>query len=149
DNNKKEVQFVITLPTRELAQQVYQEVQTIIKLADKVEEWPAKLLIGGTDKVRMAEQLKSPPLIIVGTPGRILDHVKSGELSIYSARALVVDEADLMLDLGFIEEVDQLLVRSKENIQLLAFSATIPVRLEHFFKKYMNNPLHVMIKGHV
>ncbi|WP_368652096.1 DEAD/DEAH box helicase [Ornithinibacillus sp. 4-3] len=149
DETKQEVQFVITLPTRELAQQVYDEVRNMIQLAEKEEVWSTKLLVGGTDKLKMAEQLKRPPHIIVGTPGRILDHVKDGSLSIYSAHAFVVDEADLMLDLGFIEEVDQLLVRCKRDIQLLAFSATIPVRLEHFFRKYMDNPLHVIIKGHL
>src|SRR5699024_4222308 len=96
----------------------------------------AKLLVGGTDRQKMAEKLKSPPQIIVGTPGRILDLVNENAISIYSASTFVIDEADLMLDLGFIKEVDQLLVRSKKDIQLLVFSATIPQRLEHFFKKY-------------
>src|SRR5699024_12770837 len=63
----------------------------------------------------------------------------------YSAHTFVVDEADLMLDLGFITEVDQLLIRAKSDIQLLAFSATIPERLEHFFKKYLKNPQYVKI----
>lgn len=148
ESDKKEVQFVITAPTRELATQLYGEVRNIITLADKTKEWNAKLLVGGTDKQKMTEKLKTPPHIIVGTPGRILDLVKSGALSIYTAKSFVVDEADLMLDLGFIEEVDQLLVRSKQDIQLLVFSATIPQRLQHFFKKYIKNPLNVKINEH-
>src|SRR5699024_5152246 len=91
------------------------------------------------------EKLKHPPHIIVGTPGRILDLVKEDALSIYSATAFVIDEADLMLDLGFINDVDQLLIRSKKDVQLLVFSATIPQSLEHFFKKYLKSPLHVKI----
>lgn len=142
---KREVQFVITSPTRELALQLYKEVKTIIEYADKDGEWIPKLIVGGTEKKKMADQLRVPPHIIVGTPGRILDLVKDGAISVYSATTFVVDEADLMLDLGFIDDVDQLLVRSKRDIQLLAFSATIPQRLEHFFKKYLENPLHVKI----
>lgn len=147
--DKREVQFVITSPTRELALQLYQEVKKIIEYAGQEGEWIPKLVVGGTEKKKMAEQLRVPPHIIVGTPGRILDLVKDGAISIYSATSFVVDEADLMLDLGFIDDVDQLLVRSKRNIQLLAFSATIPQRLQHFFKKYLENPLHVKIDDHL
>lgn len=145
DVTKREVQFVITAPTRELATQIHEEVKKIIHYADKEHKWISKLLVGGTDKQRMAKKLGVPPHIIVGTPGRILDLVKDGAVSIYSATAFVIDEADLMLDLGFINEVDQLLVRSRKDIQLLVFSATIPQRLEHFFKKYLMNPIHVKI----
>ncbi|WP_042223437.1 DEAD/DEAH box helicase [Oceanobacillus manasiensis] len=148
DTNKREVQFVITAPTRELATQLYDEVKRIIHYADREKQWVAKLLIGGTDKQKMAEKLKQPPHIIVGTPGRILDLVKDDAISIYSAKSFVVDEADLMLDMGFITDVDQLLVRSAKDIQLLVFSATIPQRLQHFFRKYLENPLYVKVQDH-
>lgn len=143
--DKREVQFVITSPTRELAQQLYNEVKKVIEYAGMDKKWVPKLLVGGKDRNKMADELKVPPHIIVGTPGRILDLVKDGAISIYSAQSFVVDEADLMLDLGFINEVDQLLVRSKKDIQILAFSATIPQRLEHFFKKYLDNPVRFQI----
>ncbi|MBP1947557.1 DEAD/DEAH box helicase [Virgibacillus litoralis] len=145
DASKREVQFVITAPTRELAMQIHEEVKKIIHYAGKKEIWNAKLLVGGTDKQKMMEKLKEPPHIIVGTPGRILDLVKEDALSLYSAKSFVIDEADLMLDLGFINDVDQLLIRARKDVQLLVFSATIPQRLEHFFKKYLENPLHVKI----
>ncbi|GGB29165.1 DEAD/DEAH box helicase [Virgibacillus dakarensis] len=143
--SNREVQFVITAPTRELAMQIHEEVKKIIHYAGKDHQWKAKLLVGGTDKQKMIEKLKEPPHIIVGTPGRILDLVKGEAISLYSARSFVIDEADLMLDLGFINDVDQLLVRCRKDIQLLVFSATIPQRLEHFFKKYLDNPLHVKL----
>src|SRR5699024_10215199 len=92
------VQAVITAPTRELASQLYNEVKKIIQYAGKEEEWFARLLVGGTDKQRMMDKLKKTPQIIVGTPGRILDMVYEGALSICSASSFVVDEADLMLD---------------------------------------------------
>ncbi|TRM12724.1 DEAD/DEAH box helicase [Lentibacillus cibarius] len=145
DPGKQEVQFVITAPTRELATQIYDEVKKIIDYAGKKGIWNAKLLVGGTDKQRMIEKLKEPPHIVVGTPGRILDLVKEQSLSIFSASAFVIDEADLMLELGFIQDVDQLLVRAHKDIQLLAFSATIPQQLEHFYRKYLENPLRVKI----
>ncbi|EQB35944.1 MULTISPECIES: DEAD/DEAH box helicase [Virgibacillus] len=145
-DDKSEVQLVITAPTRELATQLFDEVKKIITYAEK--QWKAKLLIGGTDKQKMMEKLKEPPHIIVGTPGRILDMVKEEALSIYSANSFVIDEADLMLDLGFINEVDQLLVRSHPSVQLLVFSATIPQRLQHFFKKYLEHPVYVKIEDH-
>ncbi|WP_156290713.1 DEAD/DEAH box helicase [Oceanobacillus salinisoli] len=148
DSSNREVQFVITAPTRELATQIYDEVRKIIQYANKEGKWIAKLLVGGTDKQKMVEKLKEPPHIIVGTPGRILDLVKEEALSIYSAASFVIDEADLMLDLGFIDDVDQLLIRSKRDIQLLVFSATIPQRLQHFFKKYLENPTYVKVDDH-
>src|SRR5690625_2953906 len=148
DPEKNHVQFVITAPTRELAMQLYDEVKKIIQYTDNENQWNLKLLTGGTDKQRMMEKLKEPPHIIVGTPGRILDLIKEDALSIFTAASFVMDEADLMLDLGFINEVDQLLVRSNRDIQLLVFSATIPQKLEHFLKKYLKNPTYVKIDEH-
>lgn len=147
DPNKNEVQCVITVPTRELAMQIFEEVRTIIKLAEKEDVWRTRLVIGGVDRERMMRRMNNPPHIIVGTPGRILDMVNNQAVSIYTATSFVIDEADLMLDLGFINEVDQLLVRSKKDIQTLVFSATIPNRLQHFFKKYLFNPVHVKIES--
>src|SRR5690625_347304 len=85
ESNKNEVQFVITSPTRELARQLYDEVRNMVKHANKEGEWTSRLLIGRSDRKRMAEDLKTLPNIIVGTPGRILDLVKDGALSIYTA----------------------------------------------------------------
>ncbi|QKY69475.1 DEAD/DEAH box helicase [Lentibacillus sp. CBA3610] len=145
ESSKQEVQVVLTAPTRELAMQIYEEVRKMIDYADMRGTWIAKLLVGGTDKQKMMDTLKRSPHIIVGTPGRILDLVQEGAISIYTASAFVIDEADLMLDLGFIRDIDQLLVRTAETIQILAFSATIPQQLEHFYRKYLENPLHVKI----
>jgi len=142
-----QVQFVITAPTRELATQIFEDVKNIIAYQNADDIWRAKLLIGGTDKKRMADKLKNVPHIVVGTPGRILEMVNQEALSIYESSSFVIDEADLMIDLGFINEVDQLLVKAKKDIQLLVFSATIPQRLEHFLKKYMENPLHIKIEN--
>src|SRR5699024_9427415 len=139
----------ITEPTHKLATQIYEEYKKVIRYAYQKHNLIAKLLVGGADRQRMAEKLKSPPHIIVGTPGKILDLVKENAISIYSATSFLTDEADLMLDLGFIKEVDQLLVRSEKDIQLLVISASIQQRFEHFFKKYLKNTLHVKIDEHL
>lgn len=149
DETKRDVQYVITAPTRELAVQLYNEVRKIITYAEKEGTWIARLLVGGEDRQKMAAGLRKPPHIVVGTPGRILDLVKEGSLSIYDATSFVIDEADLMLDLGFIKEVDQLLVRAQKNIQLIAFSATVPARLEQFLTKYLSQPVFIKIEGHI
>ncbi|WP_067836981.1 DEAD/DEAH box helicase [Amphibacillus sediminis] len=143
---KQEVQFVITSPTRELARQIFDEVKKVISFAGKEDEIKAKLFIGGTDKKRTIEKLREQPQIIVATPGRLLDLIKEGAIDLFSARSFVVDEADLMLDLGLIEEIDQMLVRANPDIQVLVFSATIPERLQPFLKKYLHQPSFFHIK---
>ncbi|TGB04283.1 DEAD/DEAH box helicase [Halobacillus salinus] len=147
EEDSNHVQFVVTAPTRELAIQIHEEVKKAVKLAGKDQVWRSKLLIGGTDKQKMVDKLSSrPPHIVVGTPGRILDMVKEEAIDLYQAKAFVLDEADLMLDLGFIEDVDQILVRMDEEVQMLVFSATIPERLQPFLKKYLTNPKHIEIQ---
>lgn len=143
DESKQEVQTIVTAPTRELAIQIYDKVRDLIKYSDQEDAVRAKLLIGGTDKQKAMDKLKDQPQIVVGTPGRILDLIKENALDAHTAKSLVVDEADLMLDLGFINEVDQILVRMDPSVQLLVFSATIPERLKPFLKKYLENPTYI------
>lgn len=146
--HNERVQVVVTAPTRELAIQLFEEVKKIRTLANKDDNWHARLIIGGLDRERMMRQLKSrTPHIIVGTPGRILDMVDAGALSIYHAASFVIDEADLMLDLKFIEKIDALLVRSNEDVQILVFSATIPKQLDHFIHKFLRQPEKVRIEN--
>ncbi|MGP4067710.1 DEAD/DEAH box helicase [Halobacillus sp. B29] len=147
DENSSNVQFVITAPTRELAIQIHEEVKKAIQFGGKEKIWRSKLLIGGTDKQKMVDKLSSlPPHIIVGTPGRILDMVKEEAVDLHQAKGFVLDEADLMLDLGFIEDVDQILTRMDPAVQMLVFSATIPERLQPFLKKYLTNPSLIQIE---
>lgn len=143
---KQEVQAVITAPTRELATQIYHEILKVTEHCQEGEEITARCYIGGTDKQRAIEKLKKQPHIVVGTPGRINDLVKEQALFVHTAQMLVVDEADLMLDMGFIEDVDQIAGRMPANLQMLVFSATIPEKLKPFLKKYMENPKYVHIE---
>ncbi|MCH1624956.1 DEAD/DEAH box helicase [Ferdinandcohnia quinoae] len=136
----QEVQAVITAPTRELANQIYQEVLKITKFCSDEQQITTKLFVGGTDKNRAIEKLKTQPHIVVGTPGRIHDLIKEQALKVYTANTLIVDEADLMLDMGFLQDVDQIASKMTEKLQILVFSATIPEKLKPFLKKYLENP---------
>jgi ATP-dependent RNA helicase CshB len=145
DPKRDEVQAIISAPTRELANQIYKEA---LKIAENFpEESPIQVrcYIGGTDKKRTIDKLKTQPQLVIGTPGRIKDLVAEKALQVFSATMLVVDEADLMLDMGFIEDVDAFASRMAEQIQMLVFSATIPEKLKPFLKKYMENPKHVQV----
>lgn len=146
DPTRQEVQAVITAPTRELADQIYHEILKITKFCPDGEEVISRMFIGGTDKQRAIEKLKNQPHIVVGTPGRINDMVKEQALHVHKAEIFVVDEADLALDMGFIEDIDQTASRMPENLQMLVFSATIPEKLKPFLKKYMDNPKYIHIE---
>ncbi len=143
--NLNEVQAVIAAPTRELAEQIYKEVLKVIEHAGEDEKYTARSFIGGTDKQRAIEKLKTQPQIVVGTPGRINDLVKENALHVHKAGILVIDEADLMLDMGFIQDVDQFAGRMPSKLQMLVFSATIPEKLKPFMKKYMENPKFIQV----
>ncbi|MBD8031891.1 MULTISPECIES: DEAD/DEAH box helicase [Solibacillus] len=136
---KQEVQAVITSPTRELAQQIFDALNQLVEGT----EISTKLFIGGTDKQRTIDRLKTQPQIVVGTPGRIRDLVKENALLVHTAPILVVDEADLAFDMGFIEEIDGFASAMPEKLEMFVFSATIPEKLKPFLKKYMDAPIHI------
>ncbi|MGB2992873.1 MAG: DEAD/DEAH box helicase [Paenisporosarcina sp.] len=140
-SNKTELQAIITSPTRELASQIFEELS---KLTEGT-EIQSKLFIGGTDKQRSIDKLKTQPHIVVGTPGRIRDLVKENALLVHTAPILVVDEADLAFDLGFIEDIDTFAGKMPATLEMYVFSATIPERLQPFLKKYMEAPAHIHI----
>ena len=110
---KQEVQAVITSPTRELAQQIFDALNQLTEGT----EITSKLFIGGTDKQRSIDSLKTQPQIVVGTPGRIRDLVKENALLVHTAPILVVDEADLAFDMGFIEEIDGFASHMPDNVR--------------------------------
>ncbi|GLH64929.1 DEAD/DEAH box helicase [Parageobacillus sp. G301] len=145
DPDHEAVQAVITAPTRELATQIYHEILKIIKFCPSDRQITARCFIGGTDKQKAIEKLKTQPHIVVGTPGRINDLIREQALNVWTATTLVVDEADLMLDMGFIVDVDQIAARMPKELQMLVFSATIPEKLKPFLKKYMENPKYVHV----
>ena len=145
DESGKDVQVVITAPSRELATQIYQASKQIADHSEQ--EIRVVNYVGGTDKLRQIEKLKAnQPHIVIGTPGRIYDLVKSGDLEIHKAHTFVVDEADMTLDMGFLDTVDKIAGTLPKDVQILVFSATIPQKLQPFLKKYLTNPVMEKIK---
>ncbi len=141
DTSRQEVQAVICAPTRELGTQIYAEMMKLVEGSD-IE---VKSFIGGTDKQRSINKLKTQPHIVIGTPGRLKDLVKENALLVHTGKILVVDEADLAFDLGFIEEIDQVAGKMQDQLEMYVFSATIPEKLKPFLKKYMESPVHIKI----
>ena len=121
---KDKVQAVITAPTRELASQIYEQVKIFMKHQPALR---ASLLIGGKDRQKTIAQLSTQPHIVVGTPGRIRDLALDEQaLHITTADILVIDEADMTIDLGYIEDIDAVAGKMKDDLQMAVFSATIP-----------------------
>ena len=145
DTKKEEVQVIITAPSRELAEQIYQAANQLAGHYDN--ELRVGNYVGGTDKKRQMDKLANQqPHVVIGTPGLILYLIESGALKTHTAFAFVVDEADMTLDMGFLEDVDKIAATLPGNLQMLVFSATIPVKLKPFLKKYMDNPVVEHIK---
>ena len=144
DPTKDEAQVVITAPTRELATQIYEMAKVMTEI---VPELRVRLYVGGRERSKDIEQLeKSQPHIVIGTPGRIKDlFLNGGALRIDKASMLVVDEADMTLEYGFLDEIDAFVGRLGEHLQMLAFSATMPDQLKPFINKYMHHPITYQI----
>ncbi|MGJ5713860.1 DEAD/DEAH box helicase [Staphylococcus equorum] len=140
----KEPQAIIVAPTRELAQQLFDVASHLAKFKNEVS---VKLFIGGTDIEKDRNRAKNQPQLVIGTPTRINDLAKNGDLHVHLASYLVIDEADLMIDLGLIEEVDYVAIRLDENAHIAVFSATIPKSLHPFLNKYLENPEYVEIEN--
>lgn len=146
--DKKEVQAVITAPSRELATQLYNVAVQLNSFSAN----PIQIVnyIGGTDKVRQIDKLNhQQPQLVIGTPGRIFDLMKENALLVQTATIMVIDEADMTLDLGFLNIVDEIASRLSKDLQLMAFSATIPQQLTIFLKKYMDQPETIVIESKV
>ncbi|MCM0582888.1 DEAD/DEAH box helicase [Weissella diestrammenae] len=136
------VQTIITTPSRELAMQIQLAAKQIAQQFPEDHQPKIGYYVGGTDKSRQASQLEhGQPQLVIGTPGRILDLYKNGALNIHTAHSLVIDEADMTLDGGFLPDVDAIAGALPADLQMMVFSATIPQKLQPFLKKYLNNPI--------
>lgn len=144
--DKQEVQLLIATPSRELAYQIYEDTQAILK--NYPEEYNAFIFVGGSDRDRQKRKLEAhQPQIAIGTPGRLWDLIRENDLHIENVERFVVDEADMTLDMGFLDDVDHITDKLPENREMMVFSATIPQKLEPFLKKYMTGPQRVEIKN--
>ena len=137
------VQALVIAPTRELAIQIARVAEPLAAALSI----GTTLIYGGADIERQKEKLRRHPQLVIGTPGRLLDHVRRGTLALGSVNKVVLDEADEMLKLGFIEDVETLLGHTAQDYQLALFSATMPERIVQLTKRFMHNPACIKIEG--
>ncbi|QAV27780.1 DEAD/DEAH box helicase [Neobacillus thermocopriae] len=143
DMNNDAVQAIVVAPTRELAIQVSEELYKIGS-TKRVRVLP---IYGGQDIERQIRALKKHPHIIVGTPGRILDHIRRRTLRLQHVHTVVLDEADEMLNMGFVEDIEAILSHVPTERQTLLFSATMPEPIRRIAERFMNNPELVRVKA--
>ena len=143
DKHNKVIQALIIEPTRELAIQTQEELFRL----GRDEHARVQVVYGGADIGRQIRSLKNHvPAILVGTPGRLLDHLKRKTIDLENVNTIVLDEADEMLDMGFIQDIESILSYVKNRKQTLLFSATMPKPILNISEKFMNNPEIVRIK---
>ena len=142
DPNNAQLQGLVIAPTRELAIQTQEELYRLGR--DK--KIRVQAVYGGADINRQIRQLKNRPHIVVGTPGRMLDHINRHTLKLSTVQTLVLDEADEMLNMGFLEDIEAIISKVPEQRQTLLFSATMPPEIKNIGVQFMQNPEHVRIK---
>ncbi len=143
DTKKKKPQVLVLAPTRELAIQVAQSFQAYSKFLKNFHILP---IYGGQDYGIQLRGLKRNPQIIVGTPGRVMDHIKKKTLVIDELATMVLDEADEMLNMGFIDDIKWILKHTPDDRQIALFSATMPNEIKKISKQYLKDPQHIIIK---
>ena len=144
DENLQYPQAILTTPSRELAQQLYQVARQLRDAAGL--NITIRHLAGGSDRERQVDKISAhKPQIVVATPGRLHDFVEKKILPLDYVKNFVIDEADMTLDMGFLSEIDFVAQRLPQNCVLTAFSATIPVKLANFLRKYMAKPETIII----
>src|SRR6266550_5411231 len=140
DPLQRTVQVLILCPTRELAVQVSEEVH---KLAFFKRGLHALPVYGGQSYERQFEGLRQGAHIVIGTPGRVMDHMRRGTLRLDALKIVVLDEVDVMLNMGFRDDIELILQATPNERQTVVFSATIPPPIQQLIKKYARNPQQV------
>ncbi|QUC05465.1 DEAD/DEAH box helicase [Aggregatibacter sp. oral taxon 513] len=144
DPKEKHPQLLVMAPTRELAIQVADACEQFVKYAKGIN---IVTLYGGQRYDIQLRALKQGAQVVVGTPGRILDHLRRGTLSLAELKAIVLDEADEMLRMGFIDDVETVMAELPEHHQTALFSATMPEPIRRITKRFMKDPQEVKIKA--
>jgi len=144
DPHNRAPQVLILCPTRELAVQVAEEVARFAHFKRGVKELP---IYGGASYERQFMGLKSGAQIVIGTPGRIMDHLERKSLKLDSIAMVILDEADRMLDMGFREDIETILKASPVTRQTVLFSATVPAGIKQIITRFTNKPEYVRIES--
>ena len=146
DPEQRKPQLLVLAPTRELAIQVAEAFQVYASFSQKIKVLP---VYGGQSYDNQIRQLKRGVQVVVGTPGRIIDHIKRKTLDLSELKYLVLDEADEMLRMGFIDDVELILSHAPEERQTALFSATMPGPIKKITQRYLKDPKHVKIASKV
>ena len=142
DPKKKKLQAIALCPTRELAIQVAEEVRKLAKYMHGIKVLP---IYGGQDIVKQIRSLKDGTQIIIGTPGRVMDHMRRKTIKCDHVHTVIMDEADEMLNMGFLEDMETILSQLPEERQTVMFSATMPPAIQEIAKKFQNDPVIVKV----
>jgi len=143
DMDSSHTQVLVLAPTRELAIQVAEAFQAY---ARHIRNFHVLPIYGGTDYRGQLRSLKQGVQVVVGTPGRVMDHMRRGTLNLSRLQALVLDEADEMLRMGFIDDVEWILEQTPPNRQVALFSATMPKEVRRIAQQHLKNPAEVTIE---
>lgn len=142
DAHQKKVQAIVLCPTRELAIQVSEELGELLKYKKTIKVVP---IYGGQSIDRQIRSIQSGVQIVIGTPGRVIDHINRGTLKLGEVKMVVLDEADEMLDMGFRDDIEKILKQVPKERQTVMFSATMPKQILDLSKKYLNHPEHIKV----
>lgn len=142
DPDDKKIQAIILLPTRELAIQVAEEIRRLAKFMHKIKVLP---VYGGQDIGRQIRSLKEGVQVVIGTPGRVMDHMRRRTIRVDHVHTAVLDEADEMLNMGFLEDMETILSQLPEERQTVMFSATMPAAIADIAKRFQTDPVMVRV----
>ena len=142
--DRKSAVVLILCPTRELAMQAAEELRKFAKFKEGVK---VSAVYGGASMEKQIHELKRGANIIIGTPGRVMDHIRRRTLKLENIRTVILDEADEMLNMGFREDIESILADVPEDRQTVLFSATMPKEIMALTEKYQNDPVHIKIKS--
>lgn len=140
DNEDNKVQVLVLCPTRELAVQTTEEFRKLTKYTHGV---GCVAIYGGEPIYKQIKDMKRSPQIVVGTPGRIMDHMRRRTLKLGNVKMVILDEADEMLNMGFIDDMEIILTSCPKERQTILFSATMPREILNLTRKYLKNPEHI------
>ncbi|HEY8903701.1 MAG TPA: DEAD/DEAH box helicase, partial [Chthoniobacterales bacterium] len=143
DPTVRATQVLVLCPTRELAVQVAEEVAKLASFKRGVRELP---IYGGASYDRQIRGLKEGAQIVIGTPGRVIDHLERGTLRLDDIHTVILDEADRMLDMGFRDDIESILEQAPEDRQTVLFSATLPRVIQDLIRRFTNDPENIRIE---
>jgi ATP-dependent RNA helicase DeaD len=143
DTSSKDVQALVLCPTRELAQQI---TDAVVQLSKHMPDLSVIAVYGGTHMQTQVRKMQEGVQLIVGTPGRVLDHLRRRTVRFYHVRMLTLDEADEMLDMGFRDDIEEIISYTSSARQTLLFSATMPKEILQLAKQYQKDPQLITIE---